>query len=324
MCCLFGIADYKGNLKYSERRKLLKTLSICCEERGTDAAGIAYKGNAGIEIIKNGVPARKLNYKLPADVKVVMGHTRLTTQGSEKKNYNNHPFMGLCGKKEFALAHNGVIFNDDYLKVIESLPKTVIETDSYVAVQLIEKYGVFNAEAIVKMAESIEGSFCFTLLDDENSLYIVKGNNPMAVYDFKDNGFYIYASTEEILNKALKQRGFLNIRHEKIILKEGDILKLNPDGSRESFKFNYNESYYSFGKYGIYNYSSIYSDEACCYGYGNDEEIEKELLDYAKIAGVDESDVFALIEMGYSYFEIEDMLMEPEFIHEYIYGCESC
>ena len=63
MCCLFGIVDYKGNLKYSERRKLLKTLSICCEERGTDAAGIAYKGNTGIEIIKNGVPARKLNYR---------------------------------------------------------------------------------------------------------------------------------------------------------------------------------------------------------------------------------------------------------------------
>ena len=33
-----------------------------------------------------------MRFKLPDDVLCVMGHTRMTTQGDEKHNYNNHPF----------------------------------------------------------------------------------------------------------------------------------------------------------------------------------------------------------------------------------------
>jgi predicted glutamine amidotransferase len=31
----------------------------------------------------------------------VMGHTRMTTQGDEKHNYNNHPFPGFAGDTAF-------------------------------------------------------------------------------------------------------------------------------------------------------------------------------------------------------------------------------
>ncbi|UQT46789.1 hypothetical protein M5E87_16235 [Flavonifractor plautii] len=37
------------------------------------------------------------------------------------------------------MAHNGVLHNDGYLRRSLSLPKTKIETDSYIAVQLIEQ-----------------------------------------------------------------------------------------------------------------------------------------------------------------------------------------
>ena len=76
-----------------------------------------------------------------------MGHTRMTTQGDEKFNFNNHPFYGKTDL-EFALAHNGVLYNDCRLRITEHLPSTRIETDSYVAVQLIEKKGTLDTDSL--------------------------------------------------------------------------------------------------------------------------------------------------------------------------------
>nr|WP_243106064.1 class II glutamine amidotransferase [Butyricicoccus sp. OF13-6] len=45
---------------------------------------------------------------IPHGVNVVMGHTRMTTQGNAQFNQNNHPFLGKVDGSSFALAHNGV------------------------------------------------------------------------------------------------------------------------------------------------------------------------------------------------------------------------
>ncbi len=42
MCCLFGFVDYGHHLSRKQRSRLLSVLSTACEERGTDATGIAY------------------------------------------------------------------------------------------------------------------------------------------------------------------------------------------------------------------------------------------------------------------------------------------
>ncbi len=55
------------------------------------------------------------------------------------------------------------------------------------------------------MAEKVEGSFCFTILSKNNELYIVKGDNPITLIKF--DGFYMYASTKEILMAAVKKLG---------------------------------------------------------------------------------------------------------------------
>lgn len=48
-------------------------------------------------------------------------------------------FYGKVSGSSFALAHNGVLMNDGELQQKYRLPKTNIQTDSYVAVQLLEK-----------------------------------------------------------------------------------------------------------------------------------------------------------------------------------------
>ena len=104
------------------------------EARGTDAAGIAYNSGGKLHILKRPGPARKLRFTLPGDARVIMGYTRMATQGDALHNRNNHPFSGKAGKTRFALAHNGVLYNHRLLQYQHGLPETPIETDSYVAV----------------------------------------------------------------------------------------------------------------------------------------------------------------------------------------------
>ena len=134
MCCLFGFIDYAGALSVTQKSRLIRELSIAAEARGTDATGIAYNTSRGLQIYKRPLAAHRLHLRIPAEARAVMGHTRMTTQGSAKMNYNNHPFFGCVKGKCFALAHNGVIWNDLELRRIKHLPRTKVQTDSFIAV----------------------------------------------------------------------------------------------------------------------------------------------------------------------------------------------
>ena len=57
MCCLFGFLDYKNRISGAQKRKLLQNLLLFSEERGTDAAGIAYAVNGNLKLYKRPIPA---------------------------------------------------------------------------------------------------------------------------------------------------------------------------------------------------------------------------------------------------------------------------
>ena len=96
-------------------------------------------------------------YRVPRDATVVLGHTRMTTQGDARLNQTNHPLPGRTPDHRFALAHKGVLFNDKLLRKKYKLPATNVETDSYVAVQLLEQYGTMDFDGLEYMAEQLEG-----------------------------------------------------------------------------------------------------------------------------------------------------------------------
>ena len=304
MCALFGWLDYKGIVPYRVLKKLTQALANAAEERGTDAAGISYVKDSKVVIFKRPKPARKLHFNIPEGTKVVMGHTRMTTQGNEKYNYNNHPFPGVAGDTLFAFAHNGVLWNDKELRKEKLIPDTHIETDSYAACQLIEKQDKLDFDSLKYMAETVEGNFTFTVLDDSNSLYIIKGSNPMCLLNFKDIGLYVYASTESIMKNALRRIGLHKFANERIKTDEGDILRIDRNGNITRSEF---EPKIFRSKYG-----SWYDDELSSY-YNMHEEI---LLAYCGCYGVDSEDVEILLEYGYTCDEIEEMLMEPSMLHE--------
>ena len=298
MCALFGWLDYHGKISPKVLQKLTQALANAAEERGTDASGISYVRDGKITIYKRPKPAHKMKFRVPAGTSALMGHTRLTTQGNQKHNFNNHPFRGYAGM-EFAFAHNGVLYNDRELRKTKKLPVTKIETDSYVGVQLLEQSGELSFESLARMAEDVSGNFTFTLLDAENSLYFVKGSSPLYLIHFPLLGLYAYASTQSIMGKALKVCGLLRFDYEVLEVKNGDILKIDARGnlSGDTFQTMFYDPFFRY---------CPWENES-----DPDEALETLLL-MCHCFGVTEDEVLELVEMGYSYDEIECVLNEPK------------
>ena len=309
MCCLFGFVDYGHKRTRKQRQRLLYALSTSAEGRGTDATGISYNADGKQMIYKRPLPAHLMWYRIPTSATTVMGHTRMTTQGSEKQNWNNHPFPGTAGQTHFSLAHNGVLTNDKTLRKKYKLPATKVETDSYVAVQLLEQYGQINFDSLRFMAEELEGSFTITVLTDQDELYFVKGNNPLTIYHFPQNGLCVYASTEEILRKGLKN-SHLNLgKAEPVRVYSGDILKIDGQGKISRSEFNDEKLYFS--RYPHWFDWQQYQEPRCPYHFEAGDFEDSYIADLKAVAaccGVYPEDIDALLAAGVSLEEIEEYL----------------
>lgn len=80
------------------------------------------------------------------------------------------------------------------------------------------------------MAEQLEGSYTVTLLGPKNELYFIKGDNPMCLYHYPSVGLYLYASTEEILNRVLRRLRLPFGKPMPVSIQSGGILKIDEDG----------------------------------------------------------------------------------------------
>ena len=302
MCCLFGFVDYASSLSVKQKSRLTRELSIAAEARGTDATGVAYNTSRGLQIYKRPLAAHRLHLRIPAEAHVVMGHTRMTTQGSAKKNYNNHPFLGCVKEKSFALAHNGVLWNDLELRHTKHLPRTKVQTDSFIAVQLIEQQKSLSLSALKCMAEQVEGSFSFSVLSEQDDLWLVKGDNPLTIVHFPKVGVYAYASTSEILNKALARCGNWLGRGEKVDIAMGDIVKIDSRGHITHGTFDVSKFYRS--SWGYWD-TPLYPKAP-----HSEEEHLALLKSIAKAFGFTGEMIDRLLDQGFTTMEIEELLYD--------------
>ena len=302
MCCLFGFVDYASSLSVKQKSRLTRELSIAAEARGTDATGVAYNTSRGLQIYKRPLAAHRLHLRIPAEAHVVMGHTRMTTQGSAKKNYNNHPFLGCVKGKSFALAHNGVLWNDLELRHTKHLPRTKVHTDSYIAIQLIEQQKVLNLSSLKCMAEQVEGSFSFSVFSEQDDLWLVKGDNPLTIVHFPKVGVYAYASTSEILNKALARCGNWLGRGEKVDIAMGDIVRI--DGNGRITRGTFDASKFYCPSWGYWD-TSLYPRAP-----HSEEEHLALLKSVAKSFGFTSGMIDRLLEQGFSTDDIEELLYD--------------
>lgn len=299
MCGLFGFVHY-GENQFKNLQLLTNSLAQYSAMRGTDATGIAFVRN-GIQIQKEARSAYAMQFKHPDNVKSLIGHTRHATHGCAKKNYNNHPFFGKAGGTRFALAHNGVLWNST-LRLLQ----TKIETDSYAAVQLIEKQKELSFDSLRTMAETVSGSFSFSVLDDADNLWLIKGDSPIFILHFPRQQIYTYASTDEILYKAIIDSPLFEemkqLRYEEIPITDGTILKISAGGTIASESFRFRESY----RPGWWEYD-MFRDPIM---RDIDEEYLNILRTAAAYSGIEPEEIDELLAAGFALEEIEDAIYE--------------
>jgi len=310
MCCLFGLIDPQHRFSRKQKCKMLHPLAAASEVRGTDATGVAFNTSTGLCISKYPIPGHRFRFRVQDDTTAAMGHTRMTTQGAATQNFNNHPFYGTVGNTPFALAHNGMIHNDWELQRTHRLPKSRVATDSYVAVQLLEQRKDLSFESLAYVAEQLEGSFTLTLLDHQNNLCFIKGNNPMTIYRFKASGLYLYASTEDILKTALLCIPYRLGEPVPVSVTTGEILQISSTGEQRRGHFDDSKLYrHHWAPYA--DWSNFTLSQTPVSKQSHTEYLD-DLKAIAAFFGYSSTYVDYLLAEGIDPMEIEELLYEGE------------
>jgi hypothetical protein len=130
----------------------------------------------------------------------------------------------------------------------------------------------------------------------------------MAIAKF--DGYYIYASTMEILSAAIKK---LKLKTKSFVqVNDGDILKIDNKGNITWSSFDMVDDYYSSPYFRTgFNNSASWKPANYDYDYYDDDYYE-DLFEFAKLKGIEPETLMDFLDMGYTYMEIEDMLYDPK------------
>ena len=192
---------------------------------------------------------------------------------------------------------------------MHELPRTKIETDSYVAVQLLEQNKRLTFDSMGQMAEQIDGSFSFSILDEKENIYLIRGDSPLSVIYLTKIKTYVYASTDQILWRALSSCVLSELKSgnfEEVDINEGMILRISPEGKLTFGEFKYHPSLYNYRYTGWHNNFLIKED-----GKTDNDYIDS-LKSMSSIFGYTPDDIDYLIDTGFSPDEIEDLMYSGE------------
>jgi len=164
---------------------------------GYDSSGVVIGKDSNLTCIKAVGKLENLEKKLEGQNlkgNWGIGHIRWASHGAVTEA-NAHPFWDC--KKNIYLAHNGIIENYRELKdvLIKEGHKFISETDTEVAVHLIEKYFEGNLEEAVRKAlKEIRGAYGFVIIarDDPQKIVAARLSSPLLIGINEDS--YIIAS----------------------------------------------------------------------------------------------------------------------------------
>jgi len=197
------------------------------EYRGYDSAGIAVLTGAGdVFIEKKAGKLTNLTDHLNGDAPAGhpgIGHTRWATHG-RPNDANAHPHTDCSGR--LALIHNGIIENYAVIKsrLVAEGHRFTSETDTEVLAHLIEtKYAGDLVDAVRAALNEVRGAYAIAVMHTEHPDRIVgaRMNVPLIV-GLGDGEGFLASDVPAILEHTK------NI----VILHEGDIADVTPDGTR--------------------------------------------------------------------------------------------
>ena len=156
------------------------------EYRGYDSAGIAFKKNGTIDIVKNAGRVEQLAKKLKLkenSANLGIAHTRWATHGAPSEK-NAHPH---CSKDIF-IVHNGIVENHEELKAqlrSEGM-RFSSQTDSEVIAHLVQYYiekGQSFEKAVFNTIKKLKGAFALGILNknEPEQLIGIRNQSPLVL-----------------------------------------------------------------------------------------------------------------------------------------------
>jgi len=206
------------------------------ESRGKEASGLAIRFKESIYILKEPISSSRLvktpkyknlfNHTLKTEgvngnqlkaPLLILGHSRLQTNGLSEINTNNQPVV-----KDGAVGiHNGIIVNDDRLwKSFPSLKKKYdVDTEVFLSLlQMFRTQGKSIIEAVRLVFNNIEGSASVAVqFDDADNLVLATNTGSLYMNLSVDENILVFASEKFILQQALNNKFLRNLFSSKSI-----------------------------------------------------------------------------------------------------------
>jgi glucosamine--fructose-6-phosphate aminotransferase (isomerizing) len=199
MCGIFAIVE--GDNAQKKALAGIKQLDY----RGYDSWGLAVVSNETIEL-------QKMVGLVPDSIQMSTGraalaHTRWATHGGVTRA-NAHPHLSSDGT--FALAHNGIVENDQKLREVLTSEGTTFDsqTDSEVIVKWMEKFmkkGDNWRQAFEKIAGLIEGRNAIAVLHVSGELMAFRQGSPL-VMGKNGNTWFLASDVSSLTVEALQYR----------------------------------------------------------------------------------------------------------------------
>lgn len=217
MCGIVGIFSLTRQISDSSEVQLrFQRLLKAAESRGREASGVVWETASEITLLKAPEPAshlmrrqvyhdvwKCLRYEDREALQAVMGHSRLTTHGTELLNHNNQPVQ----RHGFTLIHNGIVTNLQQLwELVNDQPGTELDTEILPA--LLYHLGGGETmqveKALAQMHNLVQGTVSIAFIHRAAGMAWLYSNHGSLYWALIDNGTAAaFASESRFLKSAL-------------------------------------------------------------------------------------------------------------------------
>jgi len=226
MCGIFGLAiGEELGISPSALMQIANYMFMLSESRGKEASGVAVRCNRSIYVLKEPITSSELvkteKYKHLFNVTLknegcknerirspllVLGHSRLQTNGASEINSNNQPVVkdGSVG------IHNGIIVNAEALWRLHPELKKSYDVDTEVFLSLLQMFrsqGQSLQESARQVFHNIEGSASVAIeFNDSDSLVLATNTGSLYTCMSKNAKAFVFASEKYILELIIRHK----------------------------------------------------------------------------------------------------------------------
>lgn len=215
MCGILGwMTTKQSRININDYLNGINELFLLSETRGKEASGVCKITDDELRIIKAPFRAKRLiaskRYKeclatlSDCSQKLVMGHSRMVTNGDASNPANNQPIL----RGDLVCIHNGIIVNAEKLWKLHSELKRTSQVDTEIFLALMDRYDYQQDffYAFHRVLQEIEGGLSIALADRKSDwLYLYTNTGSLYVAYPEDKSDIMFASERFIVERLLKR-----------------------------------------------------------------------------------------------------------------------